>query len=87
MDELRSRWDKLVTFYDIWYHRLKKRSAWVVAFVLCSTVASSIAIGWSFRLKTFNIVNGQDVQDAIVSPRVFTIACECTYHGFDCDAM
>ena len=63
-----STWrDEWVRMYDKWYHWLKKRSWWVVAFVLATTVASSIAIGWSFRLKTFNIADGSEAGDSAVS--------------------
>ncbi|RDX55062.1 hypothetical protein OH76DRAFT_860630 [Lentinus brumalis] len=61
-----SRWEKIVAYYDVWYHRLRVRWVWFVAFLLVSIVCCSIAIGWSFRLRTFNIADPDSVNNAIV---------------------
>ena len=60
-------WDKIVLFYDIWYHRLRTHWVYFVAFLLASIVCCSIAIGWSFRLRTFNIADPDSVNNAVVS--------------------
>ncbi len=62
-----SWWEKIVAYYDLWYHRLRVRWVWFVAFLLVSIVCCSIAIGWSFRLRTFNIADPDSVNNAIVS--------------------
>ncbi len=60
-------WEKMMELYDRWYRRLKSHWILFVAFVLASIVCCSIAIGWSFRLKTFNIADADSEDNAIVS--------------------
>ena len=62
-------WDKIVLLYDLWYHRLKMNWPVFVAVLLTGIVCCSIAIGWSFRLKTFNIADADSTHDSIVSSR------------------
>ncbi|KAI0780115.1 hypothetical protein C8Q74DRAFT_743742 [Fomes fomentarius] len=59
-------WKKMMELYDHWYQRLKSHWILFVAFVLASIVCCSIAIGWSFRLKTFNIADTDSEHNAIV---------------------
>lgn len=54
-------WDRIVVWYDLWYHRLRFRWPWFLVFLLSTIVCCSIATGWSFRLKTFNIADRDSV--------------------------
>ncbi|KAH9892519.1 hypothetical protein C8Q73DRAFT_61394 [Cubamyces lactineus] len=59
-------WIKLTLQYDLAYHYLKQRWGIFCAFLLVGIVCCSIAIGWRFRLKTFNIADPDSVHDSIV---------------------
>ena len=59
-------WIKLTLQYDLAYHYLKQRWGFFCAFLLVGIVCCSIAIGWRFRLKTFNIADPDSVHDSIV---------------------
>ena len=52
--------------YDLWYHRLRTHWVAFLAVLLSGIVCCSIAVGWSFRLKTFNIADPDSVNNAIV---------------------
>ena len=49
---------------------LTQRYWWVAAFVLTLTVAMSIGIGWSFRLKTFRIADGIQADSSVVNNEI-----------------
>ena len=68
-------WLQLVDIYDKWYHRLKQHSPWVVTLVLCCIITCSVAIGWSFRLKTFNIADKSSIDDSVVSAIIVYYCC------------
>lgn len=59
-------WVKIAHYYDLAYHRLKQH--WIVfcVFLLAGIVSCSLAIGWAFRLKTFNIADPDSIHDSIV---------------------
>ncbi|OSD06806.1 hypothetical protein PYCCODRAFT_1463966 [Trametes coccinea BRFM310] len=59
-------WFKLMYKYDIWYYYLKQRWPLVCALVLTIVVCLSVAIGWCFRLKTFNIADPDSFHNAVV---------------------
>ena len=72
MNERIKGWAQRLAVYDTkYYHWLKDRSPWVVAFVLCLIVGCSIGVGWSLRLKTFNIADGAEMHDAVVGVNFF----------------
>ncbi|KAL1939859.1 hypothetical protein VTO73DRAFT_9559 [Trametes versicolor] len=59
-------WVKIAHYYDLAYHRLKQH--WIIfcVFLLAGIVSCSLAIGWAFRLKTFNIADPDSIHDSIV---------------------
>ncbi|KAI1794076.1 hypothetical protein LXA43DRAFT_156755 [Ganoderma leucocontextum] len=59
-------WGRVVQVYDLWYHHLKSKWPFFVVLLLSSIVCCSIAIGWSFRLKTFNIADADSSHNSIV---------------------
>lgn len=63
---LMAAWVKIAHYYDLAYHRLKQH--WIIfcVFLLAGIVSCSLAIGWAFRLKTFNIADPDSIHDSIV---------------------
>ncbi len=59
-------WVKIAYYYDLAYHRLKQH--WIIfcVLLLAGIVSCSLAIGWAFRLKTFNIADPDSINDSIV---------------------
>lgn len=66
-------WLKIANYYDLAYHRLKQH--WIIfcVFLLAGIVSCSLAIGWAFRLKTFNIADPDSITDSIV--RLYSASC------------
>ncbi|KAI0374102.1 hypothetical protein BV20DRAFT_1033503 [Pilatotrama ljubarskyi] len=59
-------WDKIMLYYDLAYHRLKQHWIIFTVFLLTSIVCCSIAIGWAFRLRTFNIADPDSIHNSTV---------------------
>ncbi|KAM5530767.1 hypothetical protein V8D89_015574 [Ganoderma adspersum] len=59
-------WAEVVVHYDSWYHYLKKKWPVFVVLLLSGILCCSIAVGWSFRLKTFNIADAGNSHNSIV---------------------
>ncbi|KAH9858788.1 hypothetical protein C2E23DRAFT_880216 [Lenzites betulinus] len=59
-------WLKITTYYDVAYHKLKQHWILFCIFLLAGIVSCSLAIGWAFRLKTFNIADPDSILDSIV---------------------
>ncbi|KAI8993081.1 hypothetical protein BD414DRAFT_514125 [Trametes punicea] len=68
--EVNGRWEamwlELKFKYDIVYHYLKLHAPLVCATVLALVITASIAIGWRFRLRVFNIADPDSFDNAIV---------------------
>ncbi|OJT15756.1 hypothetical protein TRAPUB_4304 [Trametes pubescens] len=65
----RPRWQarsKIAYYYDLTYHYMKRH--WIIfcAVILATIVSGSLAIGWAFRLKTFNIADPGSMAHSIV---------------------
>lgn len=69
-------WTGFVPRYDSCYDYLKQKWPVYVVLLLSSIVCCSVAIGWSFRLRTFNIADADDSHNSIVSrvPLLYHIA-------------
>ncbi|KAI0823761.1 hypothetical protein BC628DRAFT_1411501 [Trametes gibbosa] len=52
--------------YDIVYYRLRRHWILFCVFILAGTVSCSLAIGWAFRLKTFNTADRDSILDSVV---------------------
>lgn len=57
---------KVLNYYGIAYHFLKQHWIIFTAFLLSGIVSASIAVGWSFRLKMFNIADSDSTHNAVV---------------------
>ncbi len=69
---------KIAYYYDLTYHYMKRH--WIIfcAVILATIVSGSLAIGWAFRLKTFNIADPGSMAHSIVRMQSMLRSLELT---------